>query len=109
MARAQQWVVWVAATASSVVVSYFVWWFWGTAFCGDEVYDTPAGSAGDTLCGVMVKPIWPWAIVAATPTLLSLFGGLLGLILRRPRLYSFSLAAPVVLGIVTFFLAPALF
>jgi hypothetical protein len=26
-----------------------------------------------------------------------------------PRLYSFSLAAPVVLGVVTFFLAPALF
>jgi integral membrane sensor domain MASE1 len=47
-------------------VSYVVWWFWGMGFCGEEVYDTPPGSTGDTLCGALIEPVWPWALVAST-------------------------------------------
>jgi|SRR5436190_6452736 len=109
MRSAQRWILWVFATAGSVVVSYVVWWLWGMAFCGEEVYDTPPGSTGDALCGALVDPVWPWALVAAVPALLTLLGGFLGLVLRRPRLYSLSLVAPAAIGVLTLFLAPALF
>ena len=109
MARLQQWALWVGGTAGSIVVSYFVWWFWGMAFCGEEVYDSPSGSTGDALVQALVRPVWPWAVVAATPALLALVGGFVGLVSERRRLFRFSLIAPVALGIVTFFLAPALF
>ena len=49
------------------------------------------------------------ALVAATPTLVALAGGFIGLRLRNPRLFRFSLLAPFALGVLTFFLAPALF
>jgi hypothetical protein len=78
-------------------------------FCGEEVYDTPPGSTGDALCRAFVEPVWPLALAASTPTLLALVGGFLGLRLRRPRLFRFSLVAPFALGVLTFFLAPALF
>jgi hypothetical protein len=90
-------------------VSFLLWWFWGVSFCGAEVYDTPPGSAGDALCGALVEPVWPWALVASTPTLVALVGGFIGLRLRNPRLFRFSMAVPFALGVLTFFLAPVLF
>ena len=109
MARARPWLLWVAGTFGSLIVSYFVWWFWGMGFCGEETYDSPPGSTADALCQALVRPVWPWALLAATPTMLALGGGLLGLVFRLPRLFGFSLVAPVVLGVLTFLLVPALF
>jgi hypothetical protein len=104
-----RWVLWLFGTVATLPVSYLVWWFWGMGFCGEEVYDTPPGSTGDALCGALIEPVWPWALVAATPTLLALIGGFVGLLLRSPRLFGFSLLTPFALGVLTFFLAPALF
>jgi hypothetical protein len=109
MASMQRWALWVVSTLGSVAVSYLVWWFWGSAFCGEEFSDTPPGSTGDALCQALVDPVWPWALVSAIPTILALLGGCLGLVLRRPRLYRFSLVAPVAIGVLSFFLPPALF
>src|SRR5918912_1978718 len=99
MASTQRWALWVVGTFGSVAVSDLVWWFWGTAFCGEEAYNSPPGSTGDGLCRALVDPVWPWAMVSAVPTILTLVGGCLGLLLRRPRLYSFSLVAPVAIGV----------
>jgi hypothetical protein len=99
----------VVGTLGSVAISSLVWWFWGSAFCGEEVYDSPPGSTGDGLCRALVHPVWPWALVAAIPTILALVGGCLGLVLRRPRLYSFSLVAPVAIGVLSVFLPSVFF
>jgi hypothetical protein len=109
MGHVEQWLLWVAGTVTSIVASFFVWWFWGMAFCGEEISDSAGRSTGDAVCEALVRPVWPWAVVAATPALLGLVGGLLGLVFRRPRLFRFSLVAPAAVAILTFFLAPALF
>lgn len=106
---ARRWVLWVFGTVATLPVSYVVWWFWGMGFCGEEVYDTPPGSTGDALCGALVKPVWPWALVASTPTLLTLVGGFVGLLRHDRLLFQFSLVAPLGIGALTFVLAPALF
>jgi hypothetical protein len=108
MDSARRWVLWVFGTVATLPVSYVVWWFWGMGFCGEEVYDTPPGSS-DALCAALIKPVWPWALVASIPTLLALVGGFFGLRLRDQRLFRFSLLAPFALGVLSFFLAPALF
>lgn len=109
MERARPWALWVLGTVATLPVSYLVWWFWGMSFCGEEVYNTPPGSSGDALCSALIRPVWPWALVASTPTLLALVGGIVGLRLRNPRVFNFALLAPLALGVLTFFLAPALF
>lgn len=109
MERARPWGLWVLGTVATLPVSYLVWWFWGMSFCGEEVYNTPPGSSGDALCSALIRPVWPWALVASTPTLLALVGGIVGLRLRNPRVFKFALLAPLALGVLTFFLAPALF
>jgi hypothetical protein len=109
MGTARPWVWWVLGTVATLPVSYVVWWFWGMGFCGEEVYDTPPGSTGDTLCGALIEPVWPWALVASTPTLLALVGGFTALVRRKRRLLMLSLLAPFAFGVLSLFLAPALF
>jgi hypothetical protein len=109
MGLGRRWVLWLCGTVATLPVSYVVWWFWGMGFCGEEVYDTPPGSTGDAICAAMIEPVWPWALVASTPTLLALVGGFVALQLRSPRLLRFALLAPFSLGVLTLFLAPALF
>jgi hypothetical protein len=109
MDSARRWVLWVFGIVATLPVSYVLWWFWGMGFCGEEVYDTPRGSTGDALCSALIEPVWPWALAASTPTLIALVGGFVGLRLRNPRLFSFSLLAPFALGVLTVVLAPALF
>ena len=109
MSRAKQWLLWIAGMGGSVVVSYVVWWFWGWGFCGEDAYESPPGSTGRALCEALVHPVWPWALVSATPALLAFVGGLLGIVLRKPHLFGFSLVAPLGLGVLTVFLVPALF
>jgi hypothetical protein len=64
---------------------------------------------GDALCTALIEPVWPWALVASTPTLLAVIGGFLGLRARNPRVFRFSLLAPWVIGVLGFLLAPAVF
>jgi hypothetical protein len=64
---------------------------------GEEVYDTPPGSVGDTLCNGLVEPVVPWASVAAIPVAVAAVGGFIGLRLGRRRLFYFALATPFVL------------
>jgi|SRR5438067_4749902 len=109
MGSARVWVLWLFCTVATLPVSYVLWWFWGSAFCGEDAIDTPPGSTGDALCHALIRPVWPWALVSSTPTLVALTGGFIGLRLRNPRLFRFSMAAPFALGLITFFLAPALF
>jgi hypothetical protein len=109
MERHRSWFLWFAGTLASLPVSYVLWWFWGMSFCGEEVYDTPPGSTGDALCGALVEPIWPWAMVSSVPTLVALVGGFVGLRLRRPRVFQFALLAPIAMGVLSAVLAPALF
>ena len=45
------------------------------SFCGEEDYNTPPGSVGDTLCTTLVHPIIPWASLAAIPFLIAAVGG----------------------------------
>jgi hypothetical protein len=99
----------VTGTFGSLLVSYFVWWFWGMGFCGEETYDSPPGSTADALCQALVRPVWPWALLAATPpcsrsaavSLASCSGCRVSLAFRSwRRWYLVSL---------TFFLVPALF
>ena len=97
--------LWAAGTLATLPISAFIWWFWGMAFCGEEVYDTK----GDAICSAIVAPVWPWAIVAATPTWIALGAGLVALRSGNRTLFQFALIAPFAFGVLTFFLAPAIF
>ena len=88
------WAIWGVVTSLTVPVSFIVWWVGGTAMCGEEVYNTPPGSAGDSLCDALVEPVAPWAAVAALPTLLAAAVGFVALRFDRRRLLVFSLIAP---------------
>ena len=101
MASRRMWAIWGVVTFLTVPVSFILWWAGGTAMCGEEVYDTPRGSAGDSLCDALVEPIAPWAALAALPTLLAAAGGFAALRLDRRRLFFFSLSAPFVLAVVS--------
>jgi uncharacterized membrane protein YozB (DUF420 family) len=57
----------------------------------------------------VVEPIWPWAVVAATPTWVALVAGLVALRSGNRALFRFALIAPLALGVLTFFLVPAIF
>jgi hypothetical protein len=94
------WALWALVTFATVPVSFILWWFGGMAMCGSEIYETPPGSVGDSLCNALVDPVAPWATLAALPTLLAAAGGFAGLRLGRRRLFYFSLIAPFVLALV---------
>ena len=91
------WSLWLAATLAAVPASAVLWFIGGQGFCGEETYDTPPGSAGDTLCTTLVQPIVPWALLAAVPLLIAAVGGFTGIRLRRRRLFLLAVAAPFAL------------
>ena len=95
------WVIWGVVTLLTVPISFLLWWVGGTARCGEEVYNTPPGSAGDSLCDARVEPVAPWAALAALPTLLAAAGGFAALRLGRRRLFVFSLIAPFPFALVS--------
>jgi hypothetical protein len=101
MASRRMWAIWGVVTFLTVPVSFILWWAGGTAMCGEEVYDTPPGSVGESLCDALVEPVAPWAAVAALPTLVAAAGGFAGLRLRRRRLFFFSLITPFVLALLS--------
>lgn len=91
------WGWWLVASFAAVPASAILWYVTGEAWCGEETYDTPAGSAGDALCTTLVKPVVPWVLLGSLPFLLALVGGLVGIRRRNRGLYVFSLVAPFVL------------
>lgn len=92
--------VWVTATLAAVPTSGLLWFVGGYALGGEEVYDTPPGSVGDSLCTALVEPIVPWALLASVPFLAALVGGFLGIRLRHRGLFVLALSAPfVVVGV----------
>jgi hypothetical protein len=103
------WVVWVIGTVAAVPASVVLWFVGGYAFCGMEVYDTPPGSVGDTLCTALVKPIVPWALLASVPFLAAIVGGFLGIRLRSRGLFVLALSAPFVVVGFAVFATPAIF
>lgn len=91
------WVVWVMAMVVAAPASAVLWLVGAGAFCGEEIYDTPPGSVGDTLCNALVKPILPWALLASVPLVAALVGGFIGIRLRSRGLFVLALSAPLVL------------
>jgi hypothetical protein len=84
------------AMSLAVPASVVLWFAGGYAFCGMELYDTPPGSLGDTLCTALVKPIVPWALLASAPFLAAVLGGFVGIRLRNRGLFVLALSAPFV-------------
>jgi hypothetical protein len=73
-ASRQSWALWIVVTSATVPASAWLWLIGGMSTCGEEVYDTPPGSVGDTLCSALVRPVAPWALIASIPTLLAADG-----------------------------------
>jgi hypothetical protein len=90
------WVLWTAVTLLAIPASALLWFVGGTASCGEEVYDTPPGSAGDTLCQTLVEPVVPWLLLAVLPVVIVLGGGFVGIRRRNRRLFAAALTAPLV-------------
>jgi hypothetical protein len=75
----RDWALLVVVTAATTPVSAFIWLIGGMSMCGEEAYNTPPGSVGDSLCGALVEPIAPWATLAAIPTILVAVGGVVAI------------------------------
>jgi hypothetical protein len=89
--------------------SFVFWWVGAQSSCGGEVYDTPPGSLGDTLCGSLVEPIVPWAAIASAPLLIAAVGGFIALRRQRWCWFVFSIAVPALIVVGGLFLILAVF
>jgi hypothetical protein len=78
-ASVRNWALLVVVTVVTIPASAFIWLIGGMSMCGEETYSTPPGSVGDSLCGALVKPIAPWATLAAIPTIFVAVGGVLAI------------------------------
>jgi hypothetical protein len=94
--RREAWIVWVVAALAAAPASVVLWFVGGQSWCGEEVYDTPSRSIGDTLCSTLVEPVVPWALVAALPFVFVVTGGLIALHRRDGRLFALAIALPFV-------------
>ena len=79
------------------------------AACGEETYDTPPGTVGDSLCQTLVEPVVPWALLAAIPFLLSAAGGAWALREQDRRLLLVSTIVPGLLVVIAVFAFTAAF
>jgi len=82
-ASVRDWALLVVVTVATIPASAFIWLIGGMSMCGEEAYNTPPGSVGDSLCGALVEPIAPWATLAAIPTILVAVGGVLAIRRRK--------------------------
>ena len=82
------------AVVAAVPASAVLWFVGGEAWCGEETYNTPPGSAGDALCTTLVEPIFPWATLAAVPFLAAAIGGVIAIRRRRRGLFLAAVSAP---------------
>jgi hypothetical protein len=99
----------VLATLAMFPASLYLWFVGGMGACGAEVYDTPPGSLGDSMCQALVDPIAPWALIASTPVVIVALGGFIALRRESQRLLVLSIAVPVLLILVGVLTATALF
>jgi hypothetical protein len=106
--RRGEWAWWSVATLAAVPASAVLWFVVGQGWCGTEVYDTPRGSAGDSLCTALVKPVFPWALLASLPFFAVLVGGFIGIRLHKRGLFLFAVAAPFALTVLAVFATAAL-
>jgi hypothetical protein len=95
-ASRRRWGIWIVTTLATLPASALLWFVGAMAAGGGEIYDPPPP--------VFVDPGVPggWELIAASPTLIALVGGFIGLHRRRPGLFAFAMAAPfmlVVLGV----------
>ena len=103
------WAVWIVATVAAVPASAVLWFVGGMSFCGEEDYNTPPGSVGDTLCTTLVHPIIPWASLAAIPFLIAAVGGFVGIRQRKAGLFQLAVSAPFVVVVLAVFAVLAIF
>jgi hypothetical protein len=82
------------AVVAAVPASAVLWLVGGQAWCGEETYNTPPGTAGDALCTNLVEPIVPWASLAAIPILVASIGGVVAIRRRRRGLFLAAVSAP---------------
>jgi hypothetical protein len=94
------WGLWAAVTLLAIPASVVFWLVGGMASCGEEDYDTPPGSIGDTLCQTLVEPVVPWLLLAALPFVIALAGGFVGIRRRNTRLFAAALTVPFILIVV---------
>ena len=92
-----------------VPASAFLWLVGGMAACGEETYDTPPGTVGDSFCQTLVEPVVPWALLAAIPFLLSAAGGAWALREQDRRLLLVSAIVPGLLFVIAVFAFTAAF
>jgi hypothetical protein len=85
--------IWVLATLAMFPASLFLWFVGGMGACGAEVYDTPPGSLGDSMCHALVDPIAPWALIASTPVVIVALGGFTPVVVRANDSWSSRLPA----------------
>jgi hypothetical protein len=98
-----------SAILFAVPASFVVWWVVGQAACGEEAYDTPPGSFGDTVCRNLVEPVLPSAVLAALPLLTALVVGILGIRTESRRLLVVAVTAPFGMAFVAVAAALAVF
>ncbi len=100
---------WGLTTLAMIPASLVLWFVGGMAACGQETYDTPPGSVGDSLCQTLVRPVAPWALLASLPFVLAAGGGSYALHRRDRRLLLVSTIAPGVLFVAGVFAIMAAF
>ncbi len=103
------WGLWAAVTLLAIPASALLWLVGGMASCGEEDYDTPPGSVGDSLCQTFVKPVIPWLLFAALPFGMVLVGGFIGIRRQNRRLFVAALTVPFVLVVIGVFATLAVF
>jgi ABC-type Na+ efflux pump permease subunit len=100
---------WTLATLAMIPASIVLWLVGGMAACGEETYDTPPGSVGDSLCEGLVRPVLPWALLASIPFVLGLAGGLAAMRRGDRRLLIAATAVPPALFVLGILIFPAVF
>jgi len=103
------WGLWAVVTLMAIPASALLWLVGGMASCGEEDYDTPRGSMGDSLCQTFVKPVAPWLLLSTLPFAVVLVGGFIAIRRQNRRLFVAALTLPFALVVIGVFAALALF
>jgi hypothetical protein len=102
-------VLWALTTIGMLPASAFLWLVGGMSACGEETYSTPPGSFGDSMCGALVDPVAPWALIASAPLLVVSVVGFIAIHRESRRLFAVAMVLPLLLVGGGLFAATALF
>lgn len=83
---------WILLILGSLPASVLLWFIGGYSFCGTDT--TEPGEVGDWACGALVEPVVPWVLIAATPLLSLVAGGLVALRRESWRLFALAVVGP---------------